>query len=185
MQQLASPADMSSLIKDIRQDAREIRQDAKVERDELESKLKAEYKVEMQQQKAETEARHTAELDRLRNEVDKLKAEHKAEMNQLRGELTPAPAPELVSAEQLAALQARLESLHAAQLLSDEEFFALEDLCGDFIELQGSTVGVLSQDLVCSSAAYSVAARLAKVVGLSEGLASDAGFARQARRKLV
>ena len=141
MQQLASPADMSALIKDIRQDA-------KVERDELESK-------------------------------------HKAEMEKLRAELTPAPAQELISSEQLTALQARLESLHAAQLLSDEEFFALEDLCGDFIELQGSTVGVLSQDLVCSSAAYSVAARLAKVVGLSEGLASDAGFARQARRKLV
>ena len=163
MQQLTSPVDMSALIKDIRQDA-------KVERDELESKLKAEYKVEMQQQKME----HKAELDTLR-----------AEMAQLRGELTPAPAQELVSAEQLAALQARLESLHAAQLLTDEEFFALEDLCGDYIELQQSTVGVLSQDLVCSSAAYSVAARLAKVVGLSEGLASDAGFARQARRKLV
>ena len=160
MQQLASPADMSALIKDIRQDA-------KAERDELESKLKAEYKVEMQQQKAEMEARHKAELDKLR------------------AELTPEPAQELVSVEQLAALQARLESLHAAQLLSDEEFFALEDLCGDYIELQQSTVGVLSQDLVCSSAAYSVAARLAKVVGLSEGLASDAGFARQARRKLV
>ena len=145
MQQLVSPADMSSLIKDIRQDA-------KAERDELESKLKAEYM---------------------------------AEMEKLRGELTPAPAPELVSAEQLAALQARLESLHAAQLLTDEEFFALEDLCGDYIELQQSTVGVLSQDLVCSSAAYSVAARLAKVVGLSEGLASDAGVARQARRKFV
>ena len=171
MQQLTSPVDMSALIKDIRQDA-------KVERDELESKLKAEYKVEMQQQKAETEARHTAELD-------KLEARHKTEMDRLRGELTPAPAQELISAEQLAALQARLESLHAAQLLTDEEFFALEDLCGDFIELQGSTVGVLSQDLVCSSAAYSVAARLAKVVGLSEGLASDTGFARQARRKLV
>ena len=104
-------------------------------------------------------------------------------MDQLRAELVKQK--ELVSAEQLVALQARLESLHAAQLLTDEEFFALEDLCGDFIELQGSTVGVLSQDLVCSSAAYSVAARLAKVVGLSEGLASDAGFARQARRKLV
>ena len=86
MQQLTSPADMSALIKDIRQDAREIRQDAKAERDELESKLKAEYKVEMQQQKME----HKAELDTLR-----------AEMAQLRGELTPAPAQELVSAEQL------------------------------------------------------------------------------------
>ena len=156
MQQLTSPADMSALIKDIRQDAM-------AERDELEAKLKAEYMVEMQQQKAE----------------------HKAEMEKLRAELTPAPAKELISSEQLAAIQSRLEKLHAAQLLSDEEFFALEDLCADFLELQGSTVGVLSQDLVCSSAAYGVAAKLAKMVVVSEGITSDAGFARQARRKFV
>ena len=149
---IGSPAELSALFKEIRQDAR-------VERDEFEVKMER-------------------QLDEAKAEMEKLRAE-------IRAELTPAPAQELISPEQLAVLQARLESLHAAQLLSDEEFFALEDLCGDFIELQGSTVGVLSQDLVCSSAAYSVASRLAKVVGLSEGLASDAGFARQARRKLV
>ena len=107
MQQLASPADMSSLIKDIRQDAREIRQDAKAERDELESKLKAEYKVEMQQQKME----HKAELDKME--------------------------------------------------------------------------AVLGRDLVCSSAAYGATAKLAQLVGVSGALTSDAGFARQARRKFV
>ena len=160
IQQLASPADMSALIKDIRQDA-------KAERDELESKLKAEHKAEMQRQIAEMEARH------------------KAEMEKLRAELTPAPAQELISSEQLAALQARLEKLHAAQLLSDEEFFALEDLCADHVQAQASTVAVLSQDLVCLTAAYGATAKLAQLVGLSEALASDAGFARQARRKFV
>ena len=179
MQQLTSPADMSALIKDIRQDAREIRQDAKAERDELESKLKAEYKVEMQQQKAETEARHTAE-------VDKLEARHKTEMDRLRGELTPEPAQELVSVKQLAALQARLESLHAAQLLSDEEFFALENLCSDFLEVKAATVGPLTQELVYSSPAkLIVVSKLAKLVVVSEGLASDAGLARQVRRKFL
>ena len=147
-----SPVEVSASFKDLAYFLVEIRQDAIVERVDLEAKLKA---------------------------------EHKAEMDKLRAELTPAPAQELVSAEQVAALQARLESLHAAQLLSDEEFFALEDLCADYLELQGSTVGVLSQDLVCSSAAYGVAAKLAKMVVVSEGITSDAGFARQARRKFV
>ena len=163
MQQLASPADMSALIK-------EIRQDAKVERDELESKLKAE----MQQQKSEHKA-----------EMQQQKAEHKAEMEKLRAELTPAPAKELISSEQLAAIQSRLEKLHAAQLLSDEEFFALEDLCADHVQAQASTTAVLCRDLVCSSAAYGATAKLAQLVGVSGALASDAGFARQARRKFV
>ena len=178
MQQLASPADMSALIKDIRQDAREIRQDAKAERDELESKLKAEYKVEMQQQKME----HKAELDKMRAAME---ARHTAELERLRAELTPAPAEELVSAEQLAALQARLESLHAAQLLTEEEFFALEDLCADFLEVQASASGVLTHELVYSNPAFGEAAKLAQLIVVSEGLASDAGFARQARRKFV
>ena len=178
MQQLASPADMSSLIKDIRQDAREIRQDAKAERDELESKLKAEYKVEMQQQKME----HKAELDKMRADME---ARHTAELERLRAELTPAPTQELISSEQLTAIQSRLEQLHAAQLLSDEEFFALEDLCADHVQAQASTNAVLGRDLVCSSAAYGATAKLAQLVGLSGALASDAGFARQARRKFV
>ena len=37
--------------------------------------------------------------------------------------LAPTPA---FTAEQLAAFQARLEAVHAAKLLTDEEFFALE-----------------------------------------------------------
>ena len=149
---IGSPAELSALFTEIRQDAR-------AERDEFE--------VKMERQRDEAKA-----------EMEKLRAE-------IRAELTPAPAQELISPEQLAVLQARLESLHAAQLLSDEEFFALEDACADFLELQGSTVGVLSQDLVCSSAAYGVAAKLAKMVVVSEGITSDAGFARQARRKFV
>ena len=143
---VGSPAEMSALF-------REIRQDAKAERDELEAKMKTEHKAEM--------------------------ATIRAEVEKIRAELAPQ---ELISAEQLAALQARLESLHSAQLLADEEFFALEDLCADYIEMQTAAGGVLTQEIVYSSPA-SAAARLAKLVGVSEGIASDAGFARQARRK--
>lgn len=39
-----------------------------------------------------------------------------------------------VTNEQLAALQERLESLHGAQLLGDEERDALEDCLADFID---------------------------------------------------
>ena len=55
------------------------------------------------------------------------------------GACPAAPAPQdAVSDEQLSTLQARMESLHVAKLLSDDEFFAIEDLCVDFAEL---TVG--------------------------------------------
>ena len=145
---MASPGEMSALF-------REIRQDAKAERDELETKIKAEHK---------------AEMDQMRAEIEKLK---------------PAPPQELISAEQLALLQARLESLHAAQLLADEEFFALEDLCADFLEVQTFAAGVLTQEVVGSNPAYGEVAKLAQLIAVSEGLASDAGFARQARRKFV
>ena len=175
MQQLTSPVDMSALIKDIRQDA-------KVERDELEFK----HKAEMQRQVAEMEARHKAEMNALRAEMDKQKAEHKAEMDTLRAELTPAPAQELVSAEQLSTLQARLEQLHAAQLLTDEEFFALENLCSDFLEVKAATAGPLTQELVYASPAkLVVVSKLAKLVVASEGLASDGALARQVRRKFL
>ena len=127
----------------------------------------------------------------MRDDAKQERAEHKAEMQEMRAEmekmradLAPAPPRDVVSPEQLAALQARLERLHAAQLLADEELFALEDLCADFLEMQTAAGGVLTPEVAHSSPA-SAAARLAKLVGVSEGLASDAGFARQARRKFV
>ena len=148
-----SPVEVSASFKDLAYFLVEIRQDAIVERVDLEAKLKA---------------------------------DHKAEMDKLRAELTPAPAQELVSAEQMAALQARLESLHAAQLLSDEEFFALENLCSDYLEVKAATAGPLTQELVYSSPAkLIVVSKLAKLVVVSEGLASDAGLARQVRRKFL
>ena len=174
---VGSPAEVSTFFQAMREDAQEARQDAKDQRAEHKAEMlqhQAEHKADVQHQKAE----HKVEMTEMRAEMAKMRDE-------LRAELTPAPPQELISADQLALLQARLESLHAAQLLSDEEFFALEDLCADYLELQGSTVGVLSQDLVCSSAAYGVAAKLAKMVVVSEGITSDAGFARQARRKFV
>ena len=100
--------------------------------------------------------------------------------------LTPAPPKELVSAEQLAALETRLDAMHEARLLSDDELFALEDICADYLELKTSTAGVLTQELACANPRGAAAwAKLAKMVVLSEGTASDPRCARQLRRKFV
>ena len=77
----------------------------------------------------------------------------------------------------LAALQSRLEAIHAAKLLTDDELFALEDICADFIAL-----GTVTEEVVAASGA---AAKLLQLVRVSEGIRPDSGFARQARRKFV
>ena len=112
------------------------------------------------------------------------KASMMAQISALRDEMN-AQEREAISAEELATLQARVQALHAAQLLADEEFFALEDLCADYLEVQASASGVLTHELVYSNPAFGEAAKLAQLIVVSEGLASDAGFARQARRKFV
>ena len=90
-----------------------------------------------------------------------------------------APAQELIPAPQLAALQRRLEELHSAQLLSEEELHTLEDLCADYLALKPSATVGFTPELI------SVAATLSKLISLSEGMAADGSFARQARRKFT
>ncbi len=122
------------------------------------------------------------DADEIRRSAMVERDELEAKLEQLRVELTKQQ--ELVSADQLEALQVRLERLHSAQLLADEELWALEDLCADFFEMQAAAGGALTQQVAHSSPG-GVAAKLVKLVGVSEGLASDAAFARQARRKFV
>ena len=94
-------------------------------------------------------------------------------------EHAPAQAQELIPAPQLAALQRRLEALHSAQLLSEEELHTLEDLCADYLALKPSATVGFTPELI------SVAATLSKLISLSEGMAADGSFARQARRKFT
>ena len=108
--------------------------------------------------------------------------EQRQETTKLRLEMEKRLAPkEVISAEQIDAVTARLEALHAAQLLSDEELFALEDCMADFIEAKG-TVEVVTADTVNTVRAVG---RLHKLISLSEGMPRDAMFARQLRRKLI
>jgi hypothetical protein len=98
----------------------------------------------------------------------------------MREEMKPAEA---ISAQQLASLQARLEALHAAKLLTDSEVHTLEDTIADYLELRSLMAGsTVTRDTANSSEAVG---KLLKLIGLSEGIAADGAFARQARRKYV
>lgn len=93
----------------------------------------------------------------------------------------------LISPEQLASIQVRLEAMSAAGLLSEEESYAMGDICGDYLELQMETQTVLTKEVVYSASGngFGAAVKLAKMVGLSAGIAADKDLARQLRRKLL
>lgn len=109
-------------------------------------------------------------------EMDKQRKEMQTKLDEVEAKMTKQ---ELVSAEQLLALQTRLEVVHASQLLTDDELYLLEDLCADFLDLK-SSMGTVAVEMVHS---LGVASKVHRLVGLSEGLARDGSFARQLKRK--
>ena len=148
-----------------------VRREAKADRAEMEARL--------ERQRQEMEAK----MEQQRKEMELQQAALKAELTL---QLTvPPPAPATTD-EQLAALQARVEGLHATKLLTDEELFALEDLVADYVELTASvTDGVITKDMIYAMPTAGVASKLDKLVGLSAAMAGDAAFARQVRRKFM
>ena len=98
------------------------------------------------------------------------------------GGLRPKPPEEAVSEEHVTALQARLEALRSARLLSDGERDTIADTLADYLELKAARGRVTFEYAHASEGA---ASRLLKLAGLSEGIAADGAFARQARRKYV
>jgi hypothetical protein len=118
------------------------------------------------------EERETAERQRHEKET-KLDEQHR-ETQQVR---EVASAMSCVSEAQLELLQTRLDALHQAKLLSDDEIGALEDCIADYIDCRSS--------LSPAAAEIGVAAeKVKKMVGLSEGMGKDGMLARQLRRKL-
>jgi hypothetical protein len=107
----SSEAASSHLVEVLLEREDRLRQEAKEERAAQEAKLDA--------LRTELEAKAQAEREELRHE-----------MAELRAEMKPVAA---ISEQQIAALQARLEAAHAAQLLTDEELFTLEDLIADWV----------------------------------------------------
>ena len=142
---------------------REEREEAKADRAEMEAKLerqRSDMETKLEQQRTQMEAR----LDAKDAKIEQLVAPQEA-----------------VSAEQVSALTARLAALHAAQALSDDELFAVEDCIADFLEAKGS-FDLVTMDVVNASRAMG---KVHKLVLLSEGLPDDAMLARQLRRKFV
>ena len=177
--QLSSPAPVvvqqrsttedASLVVVLLEREEQMRQEAKAERVEQEAKV--------EKLRQETEAKAAAEKAELRQEMQQQMEKMREEIEE---KLTPAEA---ISEQRLASLQARLEALHVAKLLGDDELYALEDMMADYLELKASMgTHVVTSEMVYASAS---ASKLLKVVGLSEGVAADGAFARQVRRKYV
>jgi hypothetical protein len=114
--------------------------------------------------------------------ADKLWQEMRHQMDKMREKMQLAPPAEAISEERLTALQARIEAVHAAKLLSDDELYALEDMVADFVEFESSIGVVVTLEIVHGNES---ASKLLKLVALSERLVADSAFARQARRKYV
>ncbi len=132
----------------------EVRQDAQRERDALLTKL------------------HAAELRAVA-----LEAQCRTHIEKQQDQVVA------ISEEQVTALSTRLETVRAAELLSDEEATALEDIVADFLETKASLVlDVVTADFVRTN---DHARKLHTLVSLSKGLQNDKSFARQAIRKLV
>ena len=119
------------------------------ERDES-RKEREEWKARLDQQREESEAQRRA-----------LEGEMASKMEQQAAVQTE---------RQLPALQSRLESLHAANLLTDEELYRLEDIIADSLEDEQAGGG---------------GAQVTKLVVLSGRMAGDAALARQLRRKFA
>jgi hypothetical protein len=122
--------------------------------------------------------RHEMEtkLDEQRHETQQVRHEMETSKQQVR-EVQLASAMSCVSEAQLGLLQTRLDALHQAKLLSDDEIGALEDCIADYIDCRSS--------LSPAAAEISLAAeKVKKMVGLSEGMGKDGMLARQLRRKL-
>ena len=118
----------------------------------------------MEQQRQDAEAK----LEAHRHEAEAQKREADAR----------ASAKTCVSEAQLEALQARLDALHQAKLLTDDEVFKLEDCVADFIECS-SSLSASSAELVAA------AEKVRKLAGLSERVVRDGMLARQLRRKFA
>jgi chromosome segregation ATPase len=141
-----------------REDMELQRETAETQRQEAEAKLEEQRRqTEQQRQELETKA------ERLRQEMEKRLHDTK-----------PQRATEAITEGQLEALQARLQGLHEAKLLSEDDLCCLEDTIADCIEV------LLTADVQERSVDRTV-----RMSQLSEKMAADAWLARQLRRKFV
>jgi hypothetical protein len=149
-----------------------MRSEFKADKQQMQQQLAA-MEMKMEQQRVAT----TAQMEAQRLENDKLRAAA-AETR------VEAAVQEIVSAKgcvsegQLETLQTRLDALHEAKLLTDDEVGALEDCVADYIDCCVSLNPAATEIGVAAE-------RVKKMVGLSEGMGKDGMLARQLRRKFA
>lgn len=154
-------ADMASFLAEHQQ--LQMERDAKAQADRAEF----EASLEVQRREMEVQRREIEELrlaaERQKQEVEKIKTDT------MRRRLRE---------EQVSSLQSRLESLHSAKLLTEDEWYTMEDLIADSIEEWEDECAEVGVSRGASS-------KVASLVTLSARMASDRTFARQVRRKYV
>ena len=84
-----------------------------------------------------------------------------------------------ISADELTELQARLERLE----LPDETKFEIENLLCDYLEIQTETGGAITSATVLVGAASNTVGKMHKLVGVSQGLVSDATLSRRLKKQ--
>jgi hypothetical protein len=179
-QQVQQPQSVASLS-DIVAILREQRDEAKADRLAMEAKL--------ERQRLDAEAERTQAKADLAEVQARMEARLEQQQAELRAELTPRPPQPAIAETQLVALQSRLERLHVAQLLSDDELYSLENLLADWTEVQASMVGqVVTESMLYSSMAGTTLAagvKVHKMIKIAAVTTGDSTFARQIRRKFL
>ena len=125
--------------------------------------------------------------DAMETRMELQRAEAKAERAEMQAKMAEMQAKmeakleqqQIITKDQLAALQTRLEGLHASELLSDDELGAVEDCLADFFE---ASAGCEHMTMETASMNRAVGTAL-KLIALSEGMTKDTMFARQVKRK--
>jgi hypothetical protein len=147
-------------LKEQREHDEKQRQEAKAERQEFDAMLqrqRREFEAKLAQREAESRAEAQAEREARQSEIDTLRD------SKLRD-------------GQLAALQSRLDAMHASKLLSDDERDAVEDIIAD------NAAGLIAA-AGGGSEGEEEDARVSQMLALSSRMVADRAFARQLRRR--
>lgn len=147
------------------------------QREESEAKLEVQRKQIEAEREAVLEATAALRSIQVQTEMEaKLDAQRQEYEAKLEAQRHDAKA--YISDAQLERLQERLDALHQAKLLTDDEMLVLEDKVADFI---GCRLSMMTAPGEIGAAAESVR----KLVGMCEGVTKDRMLARQLRRQVL
>ena len=132
------------------------------------------FMSEQQRMQLEREDKLEAKLEAQRREMEAKEAKLEAQRREIERLCKPQMARDVITEAQLEAVQSRLEALHEARLLTDEELESLEDTVVDCIEV-----------LPAALATERGVEKVMKMILIVEKVANDKTLARQLRRKFV